>query len=401
MKAIFSPSEIKGAIAAPPNKSLTHRYLICAALAEGKSTIRNILLSDDTNSTLGAITELGANVEVQGKTAYITGTGGIIARKDRVIDCNESGSTLRLLLPAFLLCGGKTTFCCSKRLIQRVDESIEWIFNRDIEIGANEFSIIVKGMLKDGAYEIRSFSSQFISGLMMALALKEETSAIHYTNFPAKQYITMTDVAMHTFGVTTRRLNERMILVGGPSDIFGRYKAREYTINECDWSNAAMLIALGAQVTNFVDTHLIADAGVQNYLDELKNTTMPTIDVTECPDLAPTLFAYAAANNGGIFKGCKKLEYKESDRRMCMKKELEKFGSTVAVMGDGDILAIGPATGEPNEEIDGHNDHRIVMAMSILAVKYGGVIRGAECVNKSYPNFFNDIKDLNAKVLLE
>ena len=395
MTVNIKPSLASGAVAAPSSKSEGHRALICAALSDG-STVTNVNLCDDIKATLGGLAALGANTRVNGDQIEI---GGIdtAALPQAEICAFESGSTLRFLMPLCLLCGKKTTFTGAPRLFSR-DLSVyeEIAKNQGIDFIRGSSSVTVCGKLKGGEYKVRGdISSQFVSGLLFALPLIGEDSFIEFTTpVLSKPYIDMTVDMLSRFSVSVTPLNNGYFIPGNQ-----RYVGSDVTL-EGDYSNAAFLDALNL-LSGKVDVCGLKGDSVQGdkiYKEFFKRIKSGGIyGLSDCPDLAPVMFALAAEFSGAAFKGTNRLKIKESDRAVAMAKELKKFGAEL-VIGDDEVTVKDTKLHAPKETLCSHGDHRIVMALAVLCSRYGGEIEGAEAVSKSYPGFFNDIRKLGIEV---
>ncbi len=400
MKAIFSPSFAEGSVFAPPSKSMAHRALIAASLAEGESTLSPIALSEDMLATMDCLTSLGATFSREGDRILVKGFGKKPSFGKELF-CRESGSTLRFLIPLCLLSGKEYVLSGSGRLLERplsVYEDLAkekgFLFER------RDGKIFVSGKLTPGEYAIPGgISSQFITGLLFALSLLEKDSFLHITGkTESASYIDMTLSAMEAFGVKAERKDDGFFIPGGQT-----YLSRTFTV-EGDHSNAAFLdafSAVGGKVTvlGTKKDSLQGDRVYKGYFESLKKGFCQ-IDLTDCPDLAPVLFALAAFFHGARFTGTARLRIKESDRGEAMKQELEKCGGTLLI-GENEITVLKKELFSPEDVILGHNDHRIVMAMSVLLSRLGGKIQGAEAISKSYPDFFEEIKKLGIEVILE
>ncbi|MCH5170990.1 MAG: 3-phosphoshikimate 1-carboxyvinyltransferase [Oscillospiraceae bacterium] len=385
----ISPSSPKGDIVAPPSKSYAHRALICAGLAGGISKISNISFSEDIKATLDCLSALGAKIEINGNTAIITGISDFTNFKGAVLNCNESGSTLRFFIPLCLLSNNEITLNGTQKLISRPLSVYEDIAkNQGLLFQKDLSSVKVKGKLKSGNFSVKgNISSQFISGLLFALPLLENDSEINIISpFESKPYVDMTVSILKNFGIEIDYSGLNLKIKGNQ-----QYKPQNTTV-EGDWSNAAFLYAFkscGADVNvHGVDMNSSqGDKICLEYFDALKNET-PELDLTDCPDLAPIMFAFAGLHNGAVFTGTDRLRFKESDRISCMQTELAKFGIKL-VTGDNRVIIKSGDFHTPTENIFGHNDHRIVMANAFLLCKTGGKIEGYEAVKKSFPNFFD------------
>lgn len=387
MKRKIEKSTARGEIEAPPSKSYAHRLLICASLAEGEGVIKGISQSDDMKATLDCIDALGVKYTKTGDTVSIKGG---IKEGNRVFKCHESGSTLRFFIPIALLTGDECTFVGTQRLMSRGTELFEEIFKKqNIYFKKEADRIKVKGRLKPDVFTLRGdVSSQFISGLLFALPLLNGDSIITMTTeLESSAYVDITIECLKKFGVEIVKGQGSYYIRGNQ-----KYKPSNQVV-EGDYSNAAFLEAfnlLGGDVSVFGlnERSVQGDKIYREYFRMIESGT-PTVDISGCPDLGPVLFALAAIKNGATFTGTKRLKIKESDRAEAMKEELLKFGAHVEIFENSVIVSGGAKT--PMRELCGHNDHRIVMALSVLLSHFGGVLDGCEAVNKSFPNFFEKI----------
>ncbi|MDO4547181.1 MAG: 3-phosphoshikimate 1-carboxyvinyltransferase, partial [Clostridia bacterium] len=379
----------KGRIEAPPSKSMAHRLLICAALSEGVSTIRGISKCEDVLATLECLLASGVKAEFAGNDVIVYGCDVKKANPANSLFCRESGSTLRFLIPVAMLSGNETTFCGAEGLMRRPMMVYENLFaEKGHTYIQNGDQISVRGPLTSGEYTIPGdVSSQFISGLIFALPLVAGYSVIHITPpIESRSYIDLTIEALKQFGVIVAWLDENTIGIKGNQS----YVSRDVTV-EGDYSGAAFLEALnlfgGKVETGGLNPESTqADAVYRKHFRAL-NADAAAIYLDDCPDLAPILFAVAAAKHGGTFHGTRRLKIKESDRAESMATELRKFGATVEV-NENSVVIEPTAFHKPTQRLCGHNDHRIVMALSILLTLTGGEIDEAEAVAKSYPDFF-------------
>ncbi len=391
MKVTIRPSKACGKIAAPPSKSYAHRALICAALAKGNSKIIGISESEDIAATLDCIKMFGAKVSVEGGVAAVRGIGRHTIAKP--FQCRESGSTLRFILPIAAVCGGYSAFYGSDRLIERGIGIYEELFKLyGAKVTKTDKKIMLSGKLSAGKYAFAgNVSSQFATGFLMALPLADGDSEIELLPpVESKMYIDITLSVLESFGIKIEKNGENGFLVKGNS----AFVPQEFTV-EGDWSNAAFLLALGAEVEGLNENSLQGDKVCREYFAALEGESA-VLDISNCPDLGPILFAVAAAKNGALFTGTKRLKIKESDRAQSMADELAKFGVKCEVK-DNSVRVYGGISA-PSKELCGHNDHRIVMALSYLASIVGGTIDGAEAVSKSYPEFFDVLSSLNIEV---
>ncbi len=388
-----------GVMTAPPSKSMAHRLLIGGGLAQGKSVIRGIAPSEDMRATLDCLRALGARWEWEGDTVTVWGVDPREPSADRTLSCRESGSTLRFFIPLCLLNGEKTTLLGSEKLFSRPLGVYEEICNRQgLQFVPSVGNLQVSGKLQSGNYRVKgNISSQFISGLLFALPLLEGDSTIQLLPpVESCSYIDMTIKALEQVGVTVVWQDERTLFVRGGQT----YKAVETTV-EGDYSNAAFFAALnslGSDITiNGLSPDSLQGDKVYSRFFALLERGTPTLHIADCPDLGPVLFVLAAMRSGGVFTGTRRLKLKESDRAAAMAQELAKCGVAVTVHEDS-VVVYPYDLHPPTEVLCGHNDHRIVMALSVLLTRLGGRIAGAEAVAKSMPNFFEQMRDLGFEV---
>lgn len=393
MKVVIKPSRLCGEIAAPPSKSYAHRLLICAALSDGVSTVRGISKSEDMLATLDCMSALGIEYKTDGDN--VTVCGGLDRKqRDTEFACRESGSTLRFFMPIALAAQKKSVFTGSERLISRGIGIYEKLFSENgIEVSKTDKTITLDGTLKAGKYSVMgNISSQFITGLLFALPLLSGDSELRVIPpVESRPYIDITIDAMKTFGVEIEEPSPNTFKIHGNS----KYRPTDTSV-EGDWSNAAALFALGmsgdVKVTGLKDDSVQGDKVCVEHLNRLSSGT-PTIDISDCPDLGPVLFAAAAIKNGATFTGTARLRIKESDRASAMAEEMRKFGIETEVSDNSVTVKKGELCA-PTEVLSSHNDHRIVMAMTLLSSYVGGVIDTAEAINKSYPDFFKETAKL-------
>lgn len=399
MKVNILPSKTSGEVSAPPSKSFAHRYLIGSVLSRGKCVIKNIADSDDISATLSCIEQLGGSVTKDGNTVTVIPTAKSQI-ENAVFDCKESGSTLRFFIPVVLATGAKNcTFSGSERLLARGIKEYEKLFeNSDVKIKSDEKSIEVNGTLSAGNYEISGeVSSQYTTGMLFALSSTPGKSTLKITgNAESRAYVDMTIKVLKDFGADIKETEKNFFEINGK----GRLSPGEFTV-EGDWSNAAFLIALSRfagtiSVSGLNENSVQGDRFCTAAFDALDGENAE-IDLKDCPDLAPILFSYAAYINGGKFTNTRRLRVKESDRANVMAEELKKFGANVKVY-ENSVEIEKTQLKPPIVPLCGHNDHRIVMALSVLAAVFGAEIDGAEAVNKSYPDFFRDIKKAGVNV---
>jgi len=399
MIANIKKSIANGIVTAPPSKSMAHRHMICAALSKGKSTIENIDYSQDILATLDCIEALGANVCRSGSTVIIDGIDFNNVPGNVSFMCRESGSTMRFFMGIAMCLGIKSSFYGSVTLRNRPFVVYEDICrDNNLSFLRDTDCIHISGKLPGGELNIPgNVSSQFITGLMFALPLLESDSVINIIPpFESKSYIDLTLQSMQDFGININWSDENTIIIKGKQN----YSAADICV-EGDYSNAAFLEAfnmIGGSVTveGLRPDSLQGDKAYIEAYSKLKKGN-DIIDISNCPDLGPVLFSVAAANHGGVFTGTRRLKMKESDRGRVMCRELSRFGVDTEM--EDNRIVIGTMNKELTDiATKGHNDHRIVMSMAILLTITGGTIEEAEAVRKSYPGFFEDIKELGIEV---
>ncbi len=411
MTLIITPAPLAGTVTPPPSKSQAHRLLIAAALAQGDSYIRNLGHSEDIDATLACLTELGADFEELGGGMLVHGMGANPMSPYRRLalphlDCGESGSTLRFLIPVALAVRGGGIFTGRGRLMERPQEPYFDLFReKGIFFEQKEGVLTVQGLLKPGEYRLPgNVSSQFFTGLLYALPLLEGPSAIlPTTELESEGYIRMTCQALEAFGVriaATLSLPPQYHVPGGQV-----YLPTQVSV-EGDWSQAAfwyaaMYLGHPVEVEGLSEHSLQGDKIIGEYYVNLLEPGDVTLDVSGCPDLVPALALMAALRGGETTRivNAGRLRMKESDRLAAVTCELCKLG---AEMEEGpDFLTIrGVETLRGGVEVDAHNDHRIAMMLAIAATRCQAPITltGAESVNKSYPGFWEDYVNLDGAI---
>ena len=400
MIAVFKPCRLHGTISAPPSKSMAHRYLIGAALSGRKCVLSGVDFSEDILASIDCLSELGAKITADGDTVTVDPAEFMQAELP-VMNCRESGSTLRFFIPLALCLGRPVRLLGSERLLQRpLGVYEELCRERGFCFEKDNCSLLLCGKLESGRYKIRGdISSQFITGMILALVYLGKDSMVEILPpFESRSYIDLTNSALRSFGADVSFSDEYTIKIGA-----SEMRAFSGRI-EGDYSNAAFLEAfnrMGSEVMikNLNPDSLQGDRVYADYFEQISKG-VPTLDISDCPDLGPVLFALAALKNGATFTGTDRLKTKESDRGAAMHEELSRLGGGL-VFGDNRIIVPKQKLVYNGEVIDGHNDHRIVMAMSVILSQIGGAIKGAEAVRKSYPGFFEDIKRLGARVELQ
>ncbi len=399
MIATFKPCKLCGTINAPPSKSMAHRYIIGAALSGQKCTLSGIDYSQDILASIDCLQALGAKITIDHDKVSVDPQGFMTA-DNPILECRESGSTLRFFIPLALCLGRTVTLHGSERLFERplgvyqelCDEQ-GFVFNK------SKNSVTVCGRLKSGSYKIRGdISSQFITGLILALVYLGRDSSIEILPpLESRSYINLTISALKSFGAAVDLTDEYRIEIKASNMHAFSGKI------EGDYSNAAFLDAFNhigshVRIENLTPDSLQGDRVYAEYFEQISSGT-PTLDISDCPDLGPVLFALAAMKNGAIFTGTDRLKAKEGDRGAVMHEELRKLGGGL-IFGDNSITVPRQELRYDGALLNGHNDHRIVMAMSVILSRTGGAIEGAEAIGKSYPGFFEEIKRLGAEVEL-
>ena len=397
----ITPKKLSGAVTPPPSKSQAHRLLIAAALAEGTSTLHNIARSQDIEATLRCVTALGGSwTETSPGTLTVTGIGGRRFSGGELprLDCGESGSTLRFFIPIALAVAGGGIFTGHGRLMERPQGPYFQLFDKKgIFYEQKDGVLTVRGALTPGEYVLPgNVSSQFFTGLLFALPLLDGVSAVvSSTEIESQAYITMTLEAMRQAGVpVAERPGLRSFEV-----LHAAYHPFAATV-EADWSQAAFWYA-----ANFLDSRveirdLNPDSGqgdkvVSELYWQLARPGDAEIDVSGCPDLLPPLAVMAAVRSGTTrFVNAARLRIKESDRLSTITAALTALGAEVHEEPDRLIIVGKPSL--PGGTVDCANDHRIAMMAAIAATGCTGpvTVLGAECVQKSYPDFWNDYERL-------
>ena len=406
-----------GVLAAPPSKSMAHRAVLCAALADGESRLTGLAHSQDIDATLAAAAALGAQVEAGEGWARIAGAAPLQAPAAPV-DCCESGSTLRFLIPLAALTGRPVAFTGRGRLMQRPQSVYQELFaSQGLRFEQEGDTLTVAGPLRPGCFSLAGdVSSQFISGLLFALPLLDGDSRLRLKPpVESRSYIEMTRASQSRFGVSSAWLDEYTLAVPGGQ----AYRPRDMAI-EGDWSQVAFPAALGVlagdvTVTGLEPGTLQGDAvildilrrcggraeavpgGVRFQKSALHGTK---IDLADCPDLGPILMALGLLCEGEtVITNAGRLRLKESDRIAAMEQELRKLGGRIESDG-GTVTIRRSALHAPAGPLWGHNDHRVVMSLTVLAAAAGLPVQidGAEAVAKSWPGFFAAVRQLGVEV---
>lgn len=401
MKAVISPGKASGTVLAPPSKSMAHRMLMGAGLAEGMSIVRNIELSEDIKATLGILEALGCRYSIEEQVVTIEGIGGKNICVNQTLDAKESGSTLRFFIPLLLTIGGRSKLTGAKSLFSRPLGIYEDICKEQgILFEKTDDSLEIEGQLQAIHYKIPgNISSQFITGLLYALPLLKGNSVLEVLPpVESKAYIEMTLEALENYGIQVERKENTYYIQGNQT-----YQSGVEMV-EGDYSNAAFLDAFNfiggnVQVEGLKKESLQGDKIYRQYFQALLEAEA-CLDISECPDLGPILMGMAAANRGATFTGTRRLKIKESDRGAVMAEELQKFCIQVDVMENH--IVVHPGTlHKPEIVLNSHNDHRIAMTLATLCTLTGGIIEDCMAINKSFPSYYETIKKLGIQVEIE
>lgn len=403
MRVTVSPCVPSGEVRLPTSKSMAHRYLIAAAFTPGETVIHGLPDNCDVRATLRCLRRLGADIEQRGETAKVRG-GALMESLsgETVLDCGESGTTLRLLLPFALLGNRPVTFYGAGRLLQRPLSVYE-----DICRGAGlrwqrgEGSITVCGPLDAGSFDIPgNISSQFISGLLLSLPHAAGDSRITMTTaLESASYIELTLHALRELGYTVERPQAGTFIIPG-SQCGRANSALEVPTDQSAAAFFGALELLGGQISmpGLCDDGRQGDRVWREYLGSIGRGHC-TLSIADCPDLGPVLMAAGALCDGVTLRDTARLRFKESDRGAAMAEELAAFGSRIEV-AENEIHVDGGVRA-PSRVLRSHNDHRIAMSLAVVACAVGGAIEGAECVAKSLPEFWSMLRALGADVQRE
>ena len=402
MIVTIHPSQASGTAAAPPSKSMAHRLLLAAALSGSPCEVENVELSRDVRATADCLRALGAELTETARGMLVDGTRFLKGEGPVMLPCAASGSTLRFFIPLVLLTGRTAVFTGDESLFARPLDVYETICSRQgILFQKHTDRLVVQGRLQPGEYELPgNVSSQFVTGLLYALPLLPEPSRIRLLPpVESRSYIDLTRSVLRDFSIRVMSVGDDRFHIPANQS----YRPHRTRV-EGDWSNAAFLEALnvvGGRV-KITGLNRLSTQGDKCYPELFKALLRgkPTVNLSDCPDLAPVLMALAAACHGAIFTGTGRLRYKESDRGRVMTEELGKLG--VQVLAEPERIWVGGSgLCRPTEELDSHNDHRVAMALAVACSLCGGTIRGAEAVAKSWPDFFLVLQSLGVDLSVE
>lgn len=419
MSAIkITPTKLKGKVQVPPSKSMAHRAIICASLAKGISRIDNIEYSKDIEATIAAMQALGTSIEKYDNYLIIDGST-TYTKKDSVIDCKESGSTLRFMVPISIVEENRVRFIGEGNLGKRPLDTFYEIFKRQ-NIGyvyhQDILDLQIGGVLKADHFKIPgNISSQFISGLLFALPLLEDDSVIEITStLESKGYIDLTLQMLKIFGIKVINEEYQRFIIKGNQE----YLVHDYRV-EADFSQAAFYLVAGALGNDVVltDLNLQSLQGDKEAMDilermgasivkveegiqvEASSLQATTIDASQCPDVIPVITAATLLAKGDShIVQAKRLRIKECDRIKATVSQLQVLGGTICELEEGmDVTGVETLHGGYCKTYD---DHRIAMMLAIIATVCSEpvYIDNKECVQKSYPSFWEDYVALGGKI---
>ena len=426
MKIKIKPGNLKGTIEIPPSKSYSHRAVIAAALAENgkKSKIDNLKFSVDITTTTDIMENWGAEIERFESALEIIGNGGKVLPRDKYVQCNESGSTIRFLIPVGITSKNELVFDGKGKLVDRPLDSYYRIFDKQglkYETTGGKLPLTVNGKLKPGNYEIDgNISSQFITGLLYALPLLEgDSKLIINKNLESKGYVDLTLEILKLAGIEIVNNDYKSFDIRGNQT----YKPFDYTV-EGDYSQVAFWIVAGiisANRDNEVKCFHVNKNSLQgdreiieivtrmgakleifdDYVIVKPSKTKGTvIDISQCPDIGPVLTVLAALSEGEtrIING-ERLRIKESDRITSIKTELNKLGGNVSEEGDSLIIQ-GVEGFRGGVTVNAWNDHRIAMSLAVASTRCEKeiILEEAESVRKSYPHFWDDFEKMGGEI---
>ena len=414
MDNIIMPSELTGEVKAPPSKSMTQRAIAAALLSAGESIILNPSDCDDSVAAISIASALGATIIAEPDQLRISGSGEI---KEHLLNCGESGLAIRMFSPIAALNEDEMTMTGTGSLTKRPMSMIEAALRQlgvTCKSNGGFLPLRIKGPLKGGSCEIDgSLSSQLLTGLLMALPVAEKDSVITVQNLKSKPYIDITLQVLERFGIRIERSDYTRFVIPGNQI----YQPQKFEV-EGDWSGGAFLLVAGAingeitvrglrpdsrqsdkAILTVLDNAGARTTIMENSISVRKSELSPFFfDATESPDLFPPLVALAAYCRGtSTIKGVSRLIHKESNRGMALVNEFGKMNVKIETDGDNMMVAGDKVTGG---DVSSHGDHRIAMAAAVAALAASGkvIIRDSQCVAKSYPAFFDDLRHLGTMV---
>ena len=408
MNVTITPAQLRGTVVPPPSKSQAHRVLIAAALADGVSRIDNAALSQDIEATVSCLEDLGAEFTRDGASVAVRGIGAnAMSPMRRLVcprlDCGESGSTLRFLIPVALAVRGGGVFSGRGRLMERPLKPYFDLFDeKGVFHEQSDGVLTVQGLLTPGEYRLPGdVSSQFVTGLLYALPLLDGDSEIVLTSpLESRGYVDMTLDVLGLFGVYPKARKSGFFISGNQ-----RFQPQNFSI-EADWSQAgfwyaAKLLGSPLDVGGMDPGSAQGDRVVADQYAALSKPGDAELDVSDCPDLVPPLAAMAALRTGYTTRltNAARLRAKESDRLAAVTQVLNALGADVAEGADS-LTIRGKESLEGGVRVDSFNDHRIAMMAAVAATRCAKpvAVAGAQCVAKSYPNFWSDYEALGGKI---
>ena len=408
MNVTIAPAQLKGTVTPPPSKSQAHRLIIAAALSDGFCKLSNVDLSEDIQATLRCMRTLDADASADG--TIIRGADLVDGHEEpapEVMDCGESGSTLRFLIPVSLALKGGGKFTGHGRLMERPQEPYFALFReKGIFYEQKDGVLTVRGKLTPGVYTLPgNVSSQFITGLLYALPLLEGDSEIRLTtDLESRGYVDMTLDALKRFGVKVEYDGKRTFRVPG-----NQYYQHQNLAIEADWSNAAFwygarFLGCPVEIGGLDQASVQGDQAIARFYEQMGGKGSLELDVSQCPDLVPPLAAMAALRAGETtaIVNAGRLRIKESDRLATVTEVLNALGAQVEEYEDH-LVIHGKEKLAGGVTVSGHNDHRIAMMAAIAAIRCEEpvTITGAECVKKSYPRFWEDYRRLGGELICD
>ena len=423
MKAIIAPSKLKGTITAPASNSSMQRACAAALIRKGKTVLSNPGISNDDKAALNIIRQLGATYEVNGDKIIID-SSGVNAVGDN-IDCHESGLSIRMFTSIAALSDKKITVKGSGSLAKRpMDFFDEVLPQLGVEVKSNNgyLPLEIKGPLQPKNITMDgSLSSQYLTGLLFAYAAADAKDvSIKVKNLSSRPYVDLTLKVLEAYGLKVPENRNYEEFYFRDSKVYGQPSTINYTV-EGDWSGGAFLL-VGSAIAGNVNIKGLdlsstqADRAVLQALMqagtnisirpdemEIKESKLKAFhfNANDCPDLFPPLVALASYCEGTtVIEGTKRLTHKESNRALTLQEEFGKMGVKIQLQNDQMFIQGNPKL--KGEEVSSHNDHRIAMATAVAGLKADKemIVSGAEAVNKSYPQFWEHIKTLGAKVSL-
>ena len=401
MRVEICPGPLKGTVRAVASKSHAHRVLICAALAEGETRLLCPRLSGDIEATARCLRALGSQIEYSGGVFRIRGIK--TAPKRAELDCGESAATLRFLLPVVCALGVNARLKLRGRLPERPLSPLwEELERRGARLSRPERDVIeTAGRITGGDYEIAAdVSSQFVSGLLFALACRGGGSIDLQGTVESAGYIDMTRRTLEQFKAETALCGSRLSLSCTGLKSPGELEA------EGDWSAAAFWAAAdalspGVKCTGLDKSSAQGDKAVTDCIEKIR-AGGAVIDARQIPDLVPVLAVFAAASGkGAVFTGAGRLRMKESDRIRTTADMINALGGAARETEDGLIVSGGKVL--TGGVVDSARDHRIAMSAAVASIGCTGkvTVLGAECADKSYPAFWDDFESLGGKLRKE